>query len=91
MTRALVHMMHDSSQPFVLELDASGTFGIGDFLMHGDMPVSFMINAIGPKAAALSTYDKVALAVIEAVKKWKHYFAISSLIIKTHQHELKYI
>jgi hypothetical protein len=42
-----------------------------------------MSKSIGPKAATLSTYDKEALAIIEAIKKWKHYFATSSLVIKT--------
>jgi hypothetical protein len=50
-----------------------------------------MSQAIGPKAAALSTYDKEALAIIEAIKKWKHYFARSSLIIRTDQQSLKFI
>jgi hypothetical protein len=50
-----------------------------------------MSKAIGPKAAALSTYDKEALAIIEALKKWKHYFAGSSMIIRTDQQSLNYI
>jgi hypothetical protein len=44
-----------------------------------------MSKAIEPKAAAMSTYDNEALAIIEAVKKWRHYFAGSSLIIRTDQ------
>jgi hypothetical protein len=56
-----------------LETDASG-YGIGAVLMQQRRPISFMSQTIGSKAAALSTYDKEALAIIEALKKWKHYF-----------------
>lgn len=34
---------------------------------------------------------KEALAILEALKKWKHYFASSSIIIRTDQQSLKYI
>lgn len=50
-----------------------------------------MSKALCPKAAAFSTYDKEALAIIEALKKWRHYFAGSTLIIRTDQQSLKYI
>jgi transposase InsO family protein len=39
----------------------------------------------------MSTYDKEALAILEALKKWRHYFLDSDLIIKTDQKSLKYI
>jgi hypothetical protein len=74
--------MPDFTLPFTLEADASG-HGLGAVLMQKGKPISFMSKSIGPKAAALSTYDKEALAIIEAIKKWKHYFASSSLVIKT--------
>lgn len=75
----------DFNQPFVLEADASG-MGIGAVLMQGGRPISFLSRALGPKAAASSTYEKEAMAILEAIKKWKHYFASSSVIIRTDQH-----
>jgi ribonuclease HI len=38
-----------------------------------------------------STYEKEAMAILEALKKWKHYFASTSVIIRTDQQSLKYI
>jgi hypothetical protein len=38
-----------------------------------------------------SIYEKETLAVLEALKKWKHYFTNTSLIIRTDQQSLKYI
>lgn len=90
MMAAPVLAMPNFSAPFVLEADASGQ-GIGAVLMQNGQPISFMSKAIGPKAAAYSTYDKEALAIIEALKKWRHYFAASSVIIRTDQQSLKYI
>jgi hypothetical protein len=39
----------------------------------------------------MSTYDKEALAILEALQRWRHYFLDSDLIIKTDQKSLKYI
>jgi hypothetical protein len=50
-----------------------------------------MSKSLGPKAAGISTYDKEALALIEALKKWKHYISEASLILRTNQQSLKYI
>lgn len=78
----------DFTQPFVLEADASG-FGIGAVLMQSGRPISFLSKALGPKSMALSIYEKEALAIPEALKKWKHYFASTSLIIKIDQQSLR--
>lgn len=90
LAQAPVLAMPDFSLPFVLEADASG-HGIGAVLMQNGRPLAYLSKAIGPKATALSTYDKEALAILEALKKWKHYFLGTSLIIKTDQASLKYI
>ena len=80
----------DFSQPFILETDASG-HGIGAVIMENGQPIAFFSKTLGPKATAASTYEKEAMAILEALKKWKHYFASSSIIIRTNQLSLKYI
>jgi hypothetical protein len=59
--------------------------------MQQGKPISFLSKIIGLRSAALSTYDKEAMSILEALKKWKHYFSTSSLIIKTDHQNLKYI
>jgi hypothetical protein len=78
------------NEPFVLEADASGQ-GIGAVIMQQGKPIAFFSKSLGPKAAASSTYEKEVLAILEALKKWKHYFASTFLIIKIDQQSLKYI
>lgn len=90
MTQAPVLALPDFSQPFILETDACA-YGIGVVLMQEGRPLSYFSKTIGPKAAAMSTYDKEAMANIEPLKHWKHYFAASSLIVRTDQQSLKYI
>ena len=90
MTNPPVLALPDFSLPFILEADASD-YGIGAVLMQQGKPISFLSKAIGPKSAGLSTYDKEAMAILEALKKWKHYFSASSLVIKTDQQSLRYI
>ena len=53
--------------------------GIGAVLMQGGKPLAFFSKTLGPRAAAYSTYDKEAIAILEALKKWKHYFASTSV------------
>lgn len=59
--------------------------------MQNGRPISFLSKTLGPKSTALSTYEKEAIATIEAFKKWKHYFASTSVVIKTDPQSLKFI
>jgi hypothetical protein len=79
---APVMALPDFSTPFTLETDANGT-GIGAVLMQRGKPIAYYNRTIGPRAAAMSTYDKEALAILEALKRWRHYFLGSELLIKT--------
>jgi hypothetical protein len=90
LTQAPVLALPNHTIPFILEADACG-YGVGAVLMQNNRPIAYMSKAIGPKAAGMSTYDKEALAIIESLKRWKHYFAGSTLIIRTDQQSLRYI
>jgi hypothetical protein len=81
MTSAPVLALPNFLLAFTLETDASG-LGIGVVLMQQGRPVAFYSRALGPRAAAQSTYHKEGLAILEALKKWGHYFLGGHLIIK---------
>jgi hypothetical protein len=76
--------------PFTLETDASGS-GLGAVLMHQGKPIAYYSQALGPKTSTQSTYHKEALAILQALKRWRHYFIGGKLIIKTDQQSLKYM
>ncbi|XP_026453896.1 uncharacterized protein LOC113355284 [Papaver somniferum] len=78
------------SQPFTLETDACST-GVGEVLMQNGRPIAFYSKALGPKALALSTYEKELLAIVVAVKNWRHHLSHSQFIIHTDHQSLKYL
>jgi hypothetical protein len=43
------------------------------------------------RAATLSTYEKDSIAILEALKKWRHYFLGTKLVIKTDHESLKFM
>ncbi|KAE8771798.1 retrotransposon protein [Hordeum vulgare] len=45
-----------------------------DVLMQSGSPLAYYSKTLGMKASAMSTYEKEALAIVEALKKWRHYF-----------------
>lgn len=90
LTNTHVLALPDFSKPFILEANASG-YGPRAVLMQEGRPISYFSKTIGPRVAAMSTYDKEALAIIEAVKKWRHYFLATAFVIRTDQESLKYI
>ena len=78
------------NMPFTIETDASGS-GLGEVLMQQGKPLAFYSKVLGPKAAAQSIYEKEGMAILEALRKWRHYFLGNKLIIKTDQRSLKYL
>jgi hypothetical protein len=80
----------DFTLPFTLETDACAT-GLGAVLMQQSRPLAYFSKCLGPTTSAKSVYEKEAMAILEALKKWRHYFLGNQLIIKTDQSSLKYL
>jgi hypothetical protein len=87
---ALVPVLPYFNKPFILECDASDK-SIGAVLMQEENPLAYFNKSLGKQATECSIYDKEAMAIIEALKKWKHYLAESSLILRTDQQSLKHM
>jgi hypothetical protein len=90
MTSPPVLALTNFSAPFVLETDASG-YGLGAVLMQQGKPLAFFSKTLGVKAFSQSIYEKEAMAILEALRKWRHYLLGNKLVIKTDQKSLKYL
>jgi hypothetical protein len=90
LTSAPVLALLNFQEPFVLETDASG-IGIGAVIMQQGKAIAYYSSALCPRNAAMSVYEKEVLAIIEALKRWRHYFLGSKLIIKTDHQSLKFL
>jgi hypothetical protein len=71
MSTAPVLALPDFTKPFVPKIDATRE-SIGLVLMQQGRATAFFSQALGPKALAQCTYHKEALAILEALKKWRH-------------------
>ena len=80
----------DFSILFSLETDACAS-GLGAVLMQKGKPLAYFSRNLGPNNSARSIYEKEAMAILEALKKWRHYFLGNTVLIKTDQSSLKYL
>jgi cytoskeleton-associated protein 5 len=54
-------------------------------------PIAYLSKALGPRAQALSTYEKECLAILLAVNKWKHYLQHKEFTILTDHKSLTHL
>ena len=70
------------NKAFTIETDASAT-RIGAVLSQDQHPIAYLSKVLGPKAQALSTFEKECMALIMAVTKWKSHLQHKEFTIAT--------
>jgi hypothetical protein len=73
LTTAPVLAQHDSSKPFDMYCDFSGT-GLGCVLMQDNQVIAYASRALRPHEQNYPTHDLELAAVVHALKMWRHYF-----------------
>jgi hypothetical protein len=90
LTTAPVLAQPDSSKPFDVYCDASGT-GLGCVLMQDNRVIAYASRALRPHEQNYPTHDLELAAVVHALKMWRHYLMGTHCNILTDHKSLKYI
>jgi hypothetical protein len=90
LTTALVLGQPDSTQPFDVYCDASGT-GLGCVLMQNSRVIAYASRALRNHEQNYPTHDLELAAVIHALKIWRHHLMGAKCNIYTDHKSLKYI
>jgi hypothetical protein len=80
----------DSSKPFDVYCDASGT-GLGCVLMQDNRVITYASRALRPHEQNFSTHELELAVVVHALKMWRHYLMGTHCNIFTNHKSLKYI
>ena len=80
----------DFSKPFLITTDASGQ-AIGGVLTQEGRPIAYESRKLRSHELNYPTHDLELLAVVHALKMWRHYLLGNSFKIKTNHKSLKWI
>ena len=77
-------------QPFEIETDASD-YAMRAVLMQHGKPICYYSETFNYVVVNYRTYNKELYALVQSVKKWKHYLIGKEKIIHTHHQPLQYL
>jgi hypothetical protein len=90
LTTSPVLAQPDSSKPFHVYCDASGT-GLGCVLMQDNRVIAYASRALRPHEQNYPSHDLELAVVVHALKMWRHYLMGTHYNIFTDHKSLKYI
>jgi hypothetical protein len=89
-TEQPVLVLPDFRKTFQVKCDASG-YVVGGVLGQDDRPVAYYSEKLDDAKLKYSTYDKEFYAIIQALKKWRHYLIPKEFVLYNNNHALQFV
>jgi hypothetical protein len=83
-------VLRDFSKTFQVKCDVSG-FAIGAVLSQDDRSIAYFSEKLNEVKIKYSTYDKEFYAVIQALKKWRHYLVPKEFVLYSDNYALQFM
>jgi hypothetical protein len=89
-TEQPILVLPDFKKTFQVKCDASG-FSIREVLSQEDKPIAYFSEKLNETKVKYSMYDKEFYAIIQALKKWRHYLIPKELVLYSDNHALQFV
>ena len=86
----MVLALPDLRHPFEIQTNASN-YAMGATLLQHGKPIAFHSETFNGVVTNYPTYEKELYALVQSVKKWKHYLMGKETIVHTDHQPLQYL